>query len=122
MLLGAVQSSFPPFFLPVLPLPTPTVSFCFGSRARARHLGSFRVQHFDEEVIVGYVPVQVLAVQVFFRLQADGPDFRQSQEQLPKFLRLLRVVAHRVVQQGGVHLFLDPFHQLEVLKVFDIWI
>jgi hypothetical protein len=32
----------------------------------------------------------------------------------------LWVVANCVVQQGGVHLLLDTFHQLEVLKILDI--
>lgn len=78
------------------------------------------MQHLNEEVIVGHVPVQVLVVEVFFSLHADGPDFRKSQQQLPELLRLLGVVAHGVVQEGGVDLLLDPFHQLEVLKIFDI--
>lgn len=80
------------------------------------------MQHLDEEVVVGHVPVQVLVVQVLLCLQADGPDLWQAQKQLPELLRLLRVVAQGVVQQGRVHLLLDAFHQLEVLEVFDIWI
>lgn len=83
-------------------------------------LGSFRMQHLNEEVIVGHVPVQVLVVEVFFSLHADGPDFRKSQQELPELLRLLRVVAHGVVQEGSIHLFLNTFYQLEVLKIFDI--
>ena len=80
------------------------------------------MQHLDQQVVVGDVPVQVLVVQVLLGLHADGPDLREAEQQLPELLRLLRVVAHRVVQQGGVDLLLDAFHQLEVLQVFDIWI
>lgn len=80
------------------------------------------MQHLDQQVVVGHVPVQVLVVEVLLSLHADGPDLRKSEQQLPELLCLLRVVTHRIVQQGRVDLFLDAFNQLEVLQVFDIWI
>lgn len=80
------------------------------------------MQHLDQQVVVGDVPVQVLVVQVLLGLHAEGPDLREAEQQLPELLRLLWVVAHRVIQQGGVDLLLDALHQLEVLQVFDIWI
>lgn len=80
------------------------------------------MQHLNEQVIVGDIPIQVLVVEVFLGLHADGPDFRQPKKELSEFLRLLWVVANRVVQQGSVHLFLDTFHQLEVLEILDVCI
>lgn len=78
------------------------------------------MQHLDEKVITGHIPIQVFVVEVFFSLHADGPDFWQSQEELPKFVCLLWVITHGVVQQSSIHLFLNSFHELEVLEIFDI--
>lgn len=116
---GAVQSIF--LSHPSFPF-YPRRSRVWKQSSEGPRLSPLGVQHLDEEVVVGHVPVQVLVVQVLLRLQADGPDLWQAQKQLPELLRLLRVVAQGVVQQGRVHLLLDTFHQLEVLEVFDIWI
>lgn len=84
-------------------------------------LSSFGVQHFNEQVVAGHVAVQVFVVKVLFGLQADGSDLRQPEEQLAELVRLLRVVAHDVVQERRVDLFLDTFHQVKVLQVFHIY-
>lgn len=83
-------------------------------------LSSLGVQHLDEQVVAGHVAVQVFVVQVLLRLQADGSDLRQPQEQLAKLVRLLRVVAHDVVQQRRVDLLLHALHQVEVLQVLHV--
>lgn len=84
------------------------------------NLCSLCMQHLNEKVITRHIPVQVFVVEVFFGLHTDGPDFWQSQEKLPKFVCLLWVITHCVVQQSSIHLFLNTFHKLEVLKIFDI--
>ena len=84
-------------------------------------LSSLGVQHFNEQVVAGHVAVQVFVVKVFFRLQADGSDLRQPEEQLAKLVRLLWIVAHDVVQQCCVDLLLDTFYQVEVLQVLYIY-
>lgn len=84
-------------------------------------LSSLGVQHFNEQVVAGHVAVQVFVVKVLFGLQADRSNLRQSEEQLAKLVRLLRVVAHDVVQERCVDLFLDTFYQVKVLQVFHIY-
>lgn len=84
-------------------------------------LSSLGVQHFNEQVVAGHVAVQVLVVKVLLGLQADRSDLRQPEEQLAELVRLLRVVAHDVVQERRVDLLLDTFHQVEVLQVFHIY-
>lgn len=84
-------------------------------------LSSLGVQHFNEQVVAGHVAVQVFVVKVLFSLQADRSDLRQPEEQLAELVRLLRVVAHDVVQERSVDLFLDTFYQVKVLQVFHIY-
>lgn len=84
-------------------------------------LSSLGVQHFNEQVVAGHVAVQVFVVKVLFGLQADGSDLRQPEQQLAELVRLLRVVAHDVVQERRVDLFLDTFHQVKVLQVLHIY-
>lgn len=84
-------------------------------------LSSLGVQHFNEQVVAGHVAVQVLVVKVLLGLQADRSDLRQPEEQLAELVRLLRVVAHDVVQERRVDLLLDTFYQVEVLQVFHIY-
>lgn len=83
-------------------------------------LSPLGVEHFDEQVVAGHVAVQVFVVQVFFGLQADGSDLWQPEEQLAELVRLLRVVAHDVVQQRRVDLLLDTLDEVEVLQVLHI--
>lgn len=83
-------------------------------------LSSFGVQHFNKQVVAGHVSIQVFVVKVFFGLQADGSDLRQPEEQLAELVRLLRVVAHNVVQQRRVDLLLHALHQVEVFQVLHI--
>ncbi|KAF2984555.1 hypothetical protein EK904_003501 [Melospiza melodia maxima] len=54
-------------------------------------------EHLNEKVITRHIPVQ-------------------SQEKLPKFVCLLWIITHGVVQQSSIHLFLNTFHKLEVLE------
>lgn len=84
-------------------------------------LSSLGVQHFNEQVVAGHISVQVFVVKVFFGLQADRSDLWQPEEQLAELVRLLRVVAHDVVQERCVDLFLDTFYQVKVLQVFHIY-
>lgn len=102
----------PPTPLP-LPPPSPTPPLPL-------LLSSLGVQHLDEQVVAGHVAVQVFVVQVLLGLQADGSDLRQPQEQLAELVRLLRVVAHDVVQQRRVDLLLHALHQVEVLQVLHV--
>ncbi len=97
-------------------------SVCDVSRrkARRRSSGTFGVQHLYKKIVTGHVTVQVFVVQILLGLQADGPDLRQPQQQLAELVRLLRIVAHDVVQQRRVDLFLDALHQVEVLQVLDV--
>lgn len=83
-------------------------------------LSSLGVQHFNEQVVAGHVAVQVFVVEVLLGLQADRSDLRQPEEQLAELVRLLRVVAHDVVQERRVDLLLDAFYQVKVLQVFHI--
>lgn len=83
-------------------------------------LSPLGVQHFNEQVVAGHVAVQVFVVEVLLGLQADRSDLRQPEEQLAELVRLLRVVAHDVVQERRVDLLLDAFHQVKVLQVFHI--
>lgn len=64
--------SLPPPLL--APVSVPRASFWGGS------LGSFGMQHFDEKVVIGHVPIHMLVVQVVFRLLADCPDFWQPKK------------------------------------------
>lgn len=82
--------------------------------------GTFCVQHLDEQVVAGYVAIQVLVVKVFLSLQADGADLREPQQQLAKFVCLLRVVTHDIIEQRRVYLLLNALHQMEVLQVLHI--
>lgn len=84
-------------------------------------LSSLGVEHFNEQVVAGHVAVQMFVVEVLFGLQADRSDLRQPEEQLAELVRLLRVVAHDVVQERCVDLLLDTFYQVKVLQVLHIY-
>lgn len=78
------------------------------------------MQHLDKQVVAGNVAIQVLVVQIFLGLQADGADLRQPQQQLAEFICLLWVVTHDVIEQRRVHLLLNALHQVEVLQVLHV--
>lgn len=56
-------------FCPPPPPPPPP-----GSVPRGWSSGSFGMQHLNEKVVIGHVPIHVLVVQVVFCLLADCPD------------------------------------------------
>lgn len=75
-------------------------------KSRSSPLG---MQHFDQKVVTGHLPAQVLVVEVLLSLHAERPDVSQPEKQLPEFVRGVRIVADGVLQQCCVGFLLGIF-------------